>query len=107
MRILNTALAGLQRSATGIHVVAQNIANVHTDGYRAQRFDPATGSTVSRHGDPPGGQDGDAAGSRQPSDVDLATELVDLSRYEAGYRASATVLVVAERMNGEMLDLFA
>ena len=106
MRILNTALAGLQRGAAGIHVVAQNVANVYTDGYRARRFDPATGATVFRYDKPYGEQVGDAADSR-PSDVDLATEWVDLSRHEVGYRASAAVLVVAERMNGELLDLFA
>ncbi len=104
--VMNIALGGLQRNARGVEVVAENIANVNTDGFRARRYDPGSDSVTLRYDAQP-----DAAGPDQealpPSDVDLATEFVNLKKFEIGYRASGIVFWVADRMTGELLDLLA
>ncbi len=102
--VFSIALSALGRHAQGVQVVAHNVANVNTDGFRSLRFNPGTGNTQSRF-DPidSGWTDSDEP---PPSDVDLAREFVDLKRFEIGYRANATVLMVANRMQGELLDLF-
>jgi flagellar hook protein FlgE len=106
MSILDSALAGMNSSINGMAVVANNIANVATNGYRAQRYDAATQSVQPRHADAvsasPSG-DGDA----QPSDVDLVTEFVELRTFETGLRTNAIMAKVADRMQGTMLDIFA
>lgn len=102
--IFNIALSGLQRNATGAHAVAHNVANVNTDGFRAQRYDPGTNTTTPRH-DPIKDTVELDADARPPSDVDLATEFVDLKRHELGYRANAAVLTLADQLSGELLDV--
>ncbi len=103
---LDTALGGLQRNTRGVEVVAHNIANVNTDGFRSQRYDSASDSITPRF-EPAAYRDELAADGPTPSDVDLATELVALKRYEYGYRANVAVIVTADRMMGSLLDLFA
>lgn len=103
---MNIALGGLQRNARGVQVTAENVANLNTDGYRARRYDPGSDSVTLSNDVRP-----DAVGPDQqalpPSDVDLATELVNLKKFEIGYRASGVVFSFADRMTGELLDLFA
>ena len=97
------ALSGMQSNQRGLEVVAHNLANTNTAGYRAQRHDPGSGQVRPRHGEvewPP-----EEAGP-PPSDVDLAEELVDLKRYELGMRANAKVIEVADDMLGRLLDVF-
>ena len=102
--LFNTALGGMNHNLRSIETAAQNVANVNTDGYRAQRYDPATGTTRPRYDDPPANAaDPDAA---PPSDVDLATEFVDIKRSEIGYRANAVVVKVADALLGDLLDIF-
>ena len=103
--VMNIALSGLNKNAIGVHAVANNVANVNTDGFRAQRYNPSTNTTTPRYDAAEAPVD-TSPDTRPPSDVDLATEFVDLKRYEIGYRANATVLTVADRLNGELLDLF-
>ena len=102
--VLNIALTGLHHNRRGMETVAQNIANVNTDGHRAQRYDPASGSTRPRY-DEPVLDDGADLDLLPPSDVDLATEFVDLKRYQIGYRANAVLITAADRLTGELLDL--
>ena len=101
---MNIALQGLGRTAQGVRIVAHNIANLDTQGYRSLRYNTGTNSTTSRHSKRPHEGDLDPIGE-VPSDVDLATELIELKRFEIGYRADGAVLVVAARLAGELLDL--
>ncbi len=102
--VLSIALSGLGRHAQGVQVVAHNVANANTDGFRSLRFNPGTGNTQPRfYPMDSGWTDSDEP---PPSDVDLAREFVDLKLFEIGYRANAMVLVAADRMQGELLDLF-
>jgi flagellar hook protein FlgE len=101
--VMHTARAGIQSAQRGLDVVANNVANVNTDGYRAQRYDPASGEVRPRHDPlPPVPEDADAP----PSDVDLAEEFIDLKRYEVGVRAGIKVIEVADNMLGRLLDIF-
>ncbi len=102
--VLNTAVTGMANSARAIETIAGNVANVNTDGYRARRHDPATGTTTPRYEERLPSDDPDAI-DPLPSDVDLATEFVDMKRQEIGYKANAVVVTVADRMLGELLDV--
>lgn len=103
--VLNIALGGLHRNERAVEVAARNVANVNTDGYRAFRYDPETDSTRPRYG-PRDDADTPDPEALPPSDVDLATEFITLKQHEIGYRANAVVIQVADRMAGELLDLF-
>ncbi|MFQ5422625.1 MAG: flagellar basal body protein [Phycisphaerae bacterium] len=102
---LNTAIGGMRRNQRGAETVAQNIANLNTDGYRARRYDAASDRRVNRRPDDhtPATTSFDLT---QHSDVDLTTELVELKQFEIGYRANAAVVAVADRMAGDLLDMF-
>ncbi len=104
--LMNIALGGMHRAVGGLTTAANNVANVNTDGYRAQRFDAATGTTSPRYESQPPSPD-TYDGTQQASDVDLATEFVDIKLNEVGYRANATVINVADNLSGELLDLLA
>lgn len=96
LEAMHTALAGIHRNQQGIQTAANNIANLTTDGYRTQRPDhPAVPPTETAPGEP------------NPSDVDLATELIHLKIHAIGVKANATVIAVADRTLGDLLDLLA
>ena len=96
---LNSALGGLARSTAGINVAAHNIANLNTDGFRAQRLDSVGNVRARREPPPPEVAD--------RSDVDLAEELISMKVHETSFKANINVLKAADRMNGELLDLLA
>lgn len=104
--VLNTALGGLYRNTRGVETVAQNVANVNTDGYRAVRYNSSTDTVepIGDHDSPIGGGEADEP---PPSNVDLAREFVKLRQYAVGYRANVAVIRVADRMIGRLLDIFA
>ncbi len=102
--VLNTAIRGMSNSFRSIETIAGNVANVNTDGYRAQRYDAATGTTTPRYEARPPSDDPHAV-APSASDVDLATEFIDMKRHEIGYRANAVLVTVADRMLGEWLDV--
>ncbi len=102
---LSAAIGGMQHNQRGVETVARNIANLNTDGYRAQRYDAASDQRVNRR------PDGPTPATTSPdltrhSDVDLTTELLELRQFEIGYRANAAVVAVADRMAGDLLDIF-
>jgi len=92
--LLDIATKGMLDSARAVETIAQNVANVETEGYRAQRYDPSTGATWRGRACPslpPARYSGRASAS----DVDLATEFVDLRRQQTTYDANATVIRIA------------
>ena len=102
--VMQTALRAIQSHECGLAVVANNLANVNTAGYRAQRYDPGSGQVRPRHGEI---ERRPQQATPPPSDVDLAEELVALKRYELGVRANARVVEVADDTLGRLLDVFA
>jgi flagellar hook protein FlgE len=97
--ILNTALGGMAAASRAIQAAATHIANVNTDGYRTGRRGPHAPALPD-----PTGAAGMTPPGPPPSDVDLAEEFVEILRQEVGYRASAALVRVADRMMGERLD---
>ena len=96
---LSAAQAGLSRSSASIAVAAHNVANLNTDGFRAQRLGGA-GNLEPRRDTPP-------AADIPGSDVDLTEEIVDMKLNEKAFRANVAVLRTANRMSGELLDILA
>ena len=105
--VLDTALAGLNRNMRGIEIAAQNVANVNTDGYRAQRDESAGDAAASQESTLSVASDAAAIADLSTSNVDLATEFVDIKLHEIGYQANGLLIKVADRMNREILDLLA
>jgi flagellar hook protein FlgE len=105
--ILDTALAGLSRDMKGIENAARNVANVNTDGYRAQQDGSAAGATTAPEATPTGNNEAASLVDLPASDVDLATEFVEIKLHTIGYQANGLLIRVADRLLGETLDLLA
>jgi flagellar hook protein FlgE len=106
------AMDGISASVSGLNVTGQslalsanNIANVNTDGYRAQSLRQqalpqggvaAEGVQASQAPTEPGG-----------SNVDLASELLNMNTQGAGYSADLKFLEVKQKMIGTALDMKA
>lgn len=101
--VFATALTGLNRAAQNIMAVADNVANVDTPGYRAMRIQ-SNGTAAYRNR--PDTTD-DAESAIGASDVDLATELVELRRSDQAFRANAVMIERERRRLGTLLDLRA
>lgn len=105
MSLYDVALTGMRSSVAGFTTAAQNIANVNTPGYRAQRYDSATGTaqTPSR----PEAVPEEPTDELPESDVDLAGEIISMKMYELGFRANAATLYVADRVQKNIIDILA
>ncbi|MCB9852430.1 MAG: flagellar basal body rod protein [Phycisphaerales bacterium] len=100
--ILGTALSGLERATLGVQAVAGNIANLNTPGYRSVRVDNGTGKVEYRSGTAVAEAAENELGS---SDVDVATELIELKRQQHAYEANAALIEFEDRRLGTLLDL--
>ena len=89
--------SALQASGQGVALTANNIANVNTPGYRARSLSQP-GGRVQESQAPlvPGG-----------SNVDPATEAVNLDAQSLGYQANLKALRAHDKMLGSALDLQA
>ncbi|MFI5378812.1 MAG: flagellar basal body rod protein FlgC [Tepidisphaerales bacterium] len=106
--VMNIAASGMQAAQTQLSVSANNIANADTPGFKASRVDTVelgtggVGTVITRD---------NSAGAANPdgsegSNVDLAAEQVAMARDATYYAANATVVKVANRMLGSLLDIF-
>ncbi|MGA2081191.1 MAG: flagellar basal body rod C-terminal domain-containing protein [Holophaga sp.] len=102
---MSVSLTGLQTAAQSVALSANNVANLNSAGYRAgslvQEELPQGGVAavaVQRSQEPtaPGG-----------SNVDLATEAVNLDLAGTGYQANLAVIKTQEKVLGTALDLKA
>ena len=102
---ISASMSGLTISAQAAALAAQNVANVNTNGYKAQTLQQqalqqggvqATGVQASQAVGVPGG-----------SNVDLATEAVNLNTQGAGYGADLKALQVQQNLIGSALDMKA
>ena len=109
MNVSDIALSGMQAAQAQLNVTAQNIANVDTPGYQAERVDLVD---LSTGGVGVGGISTDPTPGPHPpgvtrgSHVDLASEMINLTRAKLLYSANAAVLMVGQRMTGALLDMF-
>ena len=106
--VMTIAASGMKAAQTRLSVSANNIANADTPGFKASRVDTVELSSggvrtvISRD---------NSAGPTNPdgsegSNVDMAAEQVAMARSETYYAANATVVKVANRMLGSLLDMF-
>jgi flagellar hook protein FlgE len=90
------ALSGMQAAQTQINIAANNIANINSPGFKAQRA-----NTVSA---PSGGVE--VTGTSNISTDDLATQMTNLQQAKFTYDANAEVVKVQSQMYGSLLDIF-
>jgi flagellar hook-associated protein FlgK len=107
--LFSTALSGLNAAGAMLNTGASNIANLESNGYKAARVNLAEArgggvDVVSITRDPsPGVID---ENGEEGSNVDLATEMVNLKRGATLYKANAAVVKVADEVTGTLLDMF-
>ncbi len=102
---ISTGLSGMAVSAQSVAVSARNVANLNTPGYQAEVLrqadvEPggvrATGIQESQEPANPGG-----------SNVDLATEAVNLDTAGLTYQANLKFMQVQQNLVGAALDMKA
>ncbi len=105
MDVNSIGLSGLNAAALGVSVTANNIANVNTKDFKAQRLDQedlAQGGTrpaaLRESQEPP---------MPEGSNVDLASEFTNLITQSGAYQANLKVLQTQSQMLGSALDLKA
>lgn len=102
---MSASLSGLTTAGQSIALSANNVANLNSSGYRAR-------SLVQQYL-PQGGVAGTAVRESQApmnpggSNVDLASEAVNLDTQSVAYQANLKFLEVQKRMLGTTLDLKA
>jgi flagellar hook protein FlgE len=105
MDVVGIALSGLRASGAGLAVQAGNVANQLSEGYKARRInleaDASGGVRVSGVSADP------TPAGLAPSNVDLATEVVQGMGFELMYKANLKVLKLADELAQATLDLKA
>ena len=102
---MSASLSGLQTAGQSLALSANNIANVNSSGYRAK-------SLVQQY-QPQGGVSGAAVQESQAplnpggSNVDLASEAVNIQTQSIAYLANLKTLEVQSKALGTALDLKA
>lgn len=99
------SLSGIRTSAQAVGVASNNIANVNTPGYKAQELQqrdlPQGGVEAS------GIRESQEAPREGGSNVDLASEVVNLKTDAIGYQANLKFLKVQDLILGATLDMRA
>ncbi|WP_306601458.1 flagellar basal body protein [Geothrix sp. 21YS21S-2] len=102
---ISAGISGIGVSAQGVALSANNVANLNTDGYKAKTLGQqdlqqggvrASGIGESQEPTNPGG-----------SNVDLATEAVNLDTRGLSYKADLKFLQVQQNLLGVALDMKA
>lgn len=116
MNVFGPSMTALRAFSTKLASTANNIANVQSVGYNAQRVHmveiPGGGVSVTVSRDlTPGPSLPEPSGTRstgrtrQGSNVDLAREMVDLITTERYYQANARTLRTLAETKGRVLDI--
>lgn len=101
---LYASISGMNAAALGVAATANNIANLQSKDYRAQRVElqdrpeggvEVSGLGVSQELGVPGG-----------SNVDLATEMTNLMTQSTTYEANLKALKAQDQLIGQTLNLF-
>lgn len=109
-----SALSGLQTYGTRLQSNSNNIANSNTEGYKKSRVinESTEPQGVKAHVmkvETPGTsvfqERGEGAELVELSNVDLATEITDLSMSSHMYKANLKTIEVVEEMTGALINL--
>jgi flagellar hook protein FlgE len=86
--MMGSSLSGMHAAAKGAHATANNVANTATPGYDrlATRSTSLFGGGVSASASPSG-----ALTPAETSNVDMASEMLDLMSAETSFKANAAV----------------
>ncbi len=103
MDTMSVSLAGMNAATLGVAVVANNVANANSKGYKAKRVDF---EDVREGGVKPSGlRESEETAVPGGSNVDFATEFVNLLAYADTYKINAKVLEVQQEILGTAMDL--
>ena len=115
MDLYGPSMTALRAFSTKTTVVADNLANALTPGYKAQRVHmvevPGGGVTVTISRDLTPGPDRPepdgalGSGPREGSNVDLARESVNLITSQRFYQANARAFMAQAQTKGRIFDL--
>jgi flagellar hook protein FlgE len=109
---MGISLSALDVYSKSLDIIANNIANANTDGFRRQEATPVesrpagVGLAVIRYtspGAPIVGNDGQPG--RESSNVSLTDEMVGLITNQQAYDANLKALKTAFEMSGRIVDL--
>ena len=109
-----TALTGLQAFGTKLKSNGNNIANANTDGFKKTRVTNTTvepqgvKAQITRVSSPGTSVFQETSSGEEPvelSNVDLATELVDMNLNSTLYKANLKTIESVNDMTGALLDL--
>jgi len=112
---MNVSLSGMQVETRRMSVIANNVANMNTEGFRASRV---VSSEVSTGGVSASVQDSGAPNPQmlrpgtsreivELSNTDLATEVVNQRLALAAFQANAAVIKTADEMLGTAVNIRA
>ena len=106
-QVFDVALSGMQAAQGLLNATANNLANSDTPGFKSSRVDlvELSGGGVSAHlstdnSPAPLNPDGTPG-----SNVDCASEAINLTRAKLLYTANAAVIRIGDRMTGTLLDM--
>ena len=104
--VVSIANSGLRAETRRLEQSAQNVANINTDGYAAQRVESrseahggVSTAVYTRQGLP-----AQAGGAAPESTTDLAEETVSQISSQHAFTANLAVLRTADAMLGELVD---
>lgn len=109
-----TALSGLRTFSTRLQANGNNIANANTDGFKKTRITNSAAAPsgvtaqiekVAAPGSSVPEQTGAEKGLAELSNVDLATEIIDMNLNSTMYKANLKTIETANEMTGILVHL--
>lgn len=101
---LYASISGMNAAALGVAATANNIANLQSKDFRAQRVDlqdrEAGGVEIADL------RESQELGAPEGSNVDMATEMTNLMTQSTTYEANLKALKVQDQLIGQTLNLF-
>lgn len=116
MNAISTAVSALNAFQKKLGVIADNVANVNTDGFKKSRVTMEQGrqggvqariQKIETPGIPRKTIHGGSAGDAETSNVDLIEELTQMIPAEKSYGANLKALRTSNNMLGHLLDIFS
>ena len=110
----SAALSALDAFSKKVAVVANNVANMNTDGYKKRRAILNEGKNaavevliqkIDTPGTPKPQEEGSNVQTEETSNVDLAEEMIHLTLAQRGYEANLKSLEAQNELKGTVLDI--